>query len=111
VWRDRWFIDSGGAFFISRQERDKTIPLPHLDIVAGYSSQRLLDGFLIVHALDIFRVDSVAVIATPKRQQNTNPGAVVWEPSRKTARNHRIAFLKTETGTLEPFYHFHVRGT
>jgi hypothetical protein len=42
-------------------------------------------------------------IATPKRQQNTNPGAVVWEPSRKTARNHRIAFLKTERGTLEPF--------
>jgi hypothetical protein len=34
----------------------------NLDIVAGYSSQRLLDGFVIVHALDIFRVDSVTVI-------------------------------------------------
>ena len=33
---------------MSGQQRDKTIPLPHLDIVAGYSSQRLLDGFLIV---------------------------------------------------------------
>jgi hypothetical protein len=33
------------------------------------------------------------------------------EPSRKTARNHRIAFLKMEKGTLEPFYHFHVTGT
>jgi hypothetical protein len=50
------------GFFISRQQRDKTIQLPHLDIVAGYSSQRLLDGFVIVHALDIFRVDSVTVI-------------------------------------------------
>ena len=50
------------GFFISGQQRDKTIPLPHLEIVAGYSSQRLLDGFLIVHALDIFRVDSVTVI-------------------------------------------------
>jgi hypothetical protein len=47
------------GFFISRQRRDKTIPLPYLDIVAGYRSQRLLDGFLILHALDIFRVDSV----------------------------------------------------
>ena len=46
--------------FISRQQRDKTIPLPHLDIVAGYSSQRQLDGFLIVHALDIFCADPVA---------------------------------------------------
>ena len=27
-----------------------------------YSSQRLLDGFLIVHALDIFHVASVTVI-------------------------------------------------
>src|ERR1700731_104741 len=50
------------GFFISRQQRDKTIQLPHLDIVPGYSSQRLLDGFVIVHALDIFRLDSVTVI-------------------------------------------------
>ena len=33
------------------------------------------------------------------------------EPSKKTAHYHRIAFLKTGKGTLEPFYHFLVTGT
>jgi len=30
---------------------------------------------------------------------------------RKTARNNRIAFLKTEKGTLELLFHFHTKGT
>ena len=47
--------------FISRQQRDKTVRLPHLDIIDDYISQRLLDGFLIVRALDIFRADPVSV--------------------------------------------------
>ena len=47
---------------MSGQQRDKTIPLPYLDIVAGYSYQRLSDSFLIVRALDIFCANSVTVI-------------------------------------------------
>jgi hypothetical protein len=33
------------------------------------------------------------------------------EPLRKTARNYRIAFLKTKKGTLELPSHFHIKGT
>jgi hypothetical protein len=36
------------------------VRLPHLDVIVDYSSQRLLDGFLIVHAIYICRADPVA---------------------------------------------------
>jgi hypothetical protein len=45
--------------FSYRGNSDKTLRLPDFDIVDSYTSQGLLDGFLIIRALGIFRADPV----------------------------------------------------